>query len=227
MSTKTILIIEDEFDIAHLIERYLELENYKSVLIDHGRNVLQVLQTHQPDLIILDVMLPDVDGFDLCRQIRQVSQTPVILLTAKIDEVDRLIGFDAGADDYVCKPFSPKELMCRIHVLLKRSKSSLHQTTSLTYKEFTLEVASYLLKAHGKETMLTLNEYRILSLLMSSPGIVFSRHDLLEGISDAHAMVYDRTIDTHIKNIRAKFALLSPSTQYIKSVYGVGYVLKG
>jgi two-component system response regulator BaeR len=185
------------------------------------------MRNHSFDLVILDIMLPGVDGMTLCREIRAFSSLPVIMMTAKVEEVDRLIGFELGADDYICKPFSPRELVARVKAVLKRTSAPSPETLSrnLTHGPITVNESSRRVTVNGEEIRLTPNEFGILVALMRNPGHVFSRNELLNLVQGYQYEGYDRTIDSHIKNLRKKLNRVLPDQEFIGSIYGVGYRL--
>ena len=219
------LLVEDEPRIASTICKYFELESYQYTALASGEQVVATIKEKQPDLCILDIMLPDVDGIRLCREIRTFSSLPIIFLTAKVEEVDRLIGFDAGADDYVCKPFSPKELMARIAVWLKRSTAAAPDDAQLVFDAIVMNIERFTVTVNEQAVKLTLNEFNILRALMEYPEKVFSRRELLYAVKQRELDIYERTIDSHIKNLRKKLAAASAENNYITSIYGVGYSL--
>lgn len=221
--SKTILIIEDEVKIAELIRKYLNLEGFTSFHADSGSKGLQLVQDVSPDLIVLDLMLPDIDGIEVCKRIRSKMDTPIIMLTAKVDEVDRLIGFSEGADDYVCKPFNPSELIARIHAILRRT-SSRTESNCLTHDAITMNITEHKVTVDGEVVPLTQMEFSLLRCLVANPSQVFSREELLTASHRKYTESYERTIDFHIKNLRKK---INHGNQYsfVKTVYGIGYKL--
>lgn len=212
-----VLIVEDEENLARLIQDYLKVEAIDSEIIADGNQVLESVRKHPPDVILLDIMLPGQDGMSLCKEIRKFSEVPVIMTTARVDEIDRILGLEIGADDYVCKPYSPRELVARVKVQLRK----LHSTViddSLKLDDSNLSVH----KA-DKKIELTFVEYNLLKKLYLSGGRIFNRNQLMDSIYDDGRIVSDRTIDSHIKKIRKKLHELEPETEYIHSVYGCGY----
>ena len=179
------------------------------------------VKTNQPNIILLDLMLPDVNGKDLCKEIRQFSMVPIIMVTAMIDEIDRLIGLELGADDYVCKPFSPKEVVARVKAVLRRSEGGLNHGE--IYDAFEVNDQTYSIKLHQDRLDLTPVEFRLLKMFLQSPGRVFNRDQILNNIFEDGRIVLDRTVDTHVKNLRHKLKTASPEHDYIRSVYGIGY----
>jgi two-component system response regulator BaeR len=225
MSKKHILIVEDEERIATLVGKYLELEGYNYTCLHSGDGAVETIRELQPALCILDIMLPGMSGLEICSQVRRFSQLPIIMLTARVDEIDRLIGFKQGADDYLCKPFSPKELMARVNALLRRSQPILNAKV-LTFRELTLDDERFSLHYKDQAIKFTVNEFNILKTLMTYPEKVFSRRELLYAVKHHELEIYERTIDSHIKNVRKKLSLVSQGESFIVSIYGLGYSLK-
>lgn len=224
MNKKHILIVEDEFKIANLISKYLILEGYESSHVSDGKDALTVFQECQADLVVLDIMLPNVNGIDICKSIREISDVPIIMLTARVEEIDKLIGFDVGADDYVSKPFKPKELMARIKAVLKRVNHTQESSSSIIESgSITLDAVTHKVFVKNQEVVLTLNEFNLLKVFLECPNKVFSRQELLKTTQGKYFESYERTVDSHIKNLRKKLTKVDPNTHYIKSIYGVGY----
>ena len=214
-----ILIVEDEPQLAHLLEDYLEQSGYQTAIIDDGSRVSQSIKANEPDLVLLDLMLPGVDGMTICREIREFSRVPVIMVTARFEESDRLRGLELGADDYICKPFSPREVVARVKAVLRRSTEGagkIPPTLNIDETRFKAEL-------HGKDLDLTAVEFQLLKILSADPGRIFSRSQLMDQIYNDHRIVSDRTIDSHVKKLRKKIAVVSPAEELIYSVYGVGY----
>lgn len=219
--SKKILIIEDELKLAQLLEDYLIAANYEAVKIHDGALAINVIKEHQPDLILLDIMLPNKDGITICKELREFTHVPVIMLTAKVEEIDRILGLEIGADDYICKPFSPREVVARVKAQLRRA--DLGNTQEIKSNTFvTLDHDRFVAVVQGEDLTLTPVEFRLLEKISSTPGRVFSRASLMENLYDDHRVVTDRTIDSHIKNLRKKLARHSES-ELIHSIYGVGY----
>lgn len=221
-----ILVIEDEVKIAELLEKYLYLEGYQTSLIHDGNLVLNAVNELNPDLIILDIMLPGVNGIELCSKIRQTSDVPIIMLTARVEEIDHLIGFDVGADDYVTKPFKPKELMARVKAILKRRRMPTNTRSTFQAGTIVLNPSEHKVLVKDEELKLTINEFSLLKILIASPNKVFSRQDLLTLTQGKYFESYERSIDSHIKNLRKKLTVADPQNHYIESIYGVGYKFK-
>ena len=218
---KHVLIVEDEKKLADVLIAYLNQNQFKVTHFESGSDVVDWVKTNQPNIILLDLMLPDVNGKDLCKEIRQFSMVPIIMVTAMIDEIDRLIGLELGADDYVCKPFSPKEVVARVKAVLRRSEGDLNQAE--IYDAFEVNDQTYSIKLNQDRLDLTPVEFRLLKMFLQSPGRVFNRDQILNNIFEDGRIVLDRTVDTHVKNLRHKLKTASPEHDYIRSVYGIGY----
>lgn len=224
MTKQHILIVEDEIKIATLIGKYLALEGYDSSHVIDGKDAINAYQTCQADLIVLDLMLPNINGIDICKSLREISNVPIIMLTARVEEIDKLIGFDVGADDYVCKPFKPKELMARIKAILHRCNlSSNTQSSTIMSGVIKIDITTHKVFVKDKEVTLTFNEFNLLKIFLEFPDKVYSRQELLKITQGKYFESYERTIDSHIKNLRKKLTKVDPNTQHIKSIYGVGY----
>ena len=218
---KHVLIVEDEKKLADILIAYLNKEQFRVTHYESGSGVSDWVKNNQPNIILLDLMLPDVNGKDLCKEIRQFSTVPIIMVTAMIDEIDRLIGLELGADDYVCKPFSPKEVVARVKAVLRRSEGDFNQGE--IYDAFEVNDETYSIKLHGDRLDLTPVEFRLLKMFIQSPGRVFNRDQILNNIFEDGRIVLDRTVDTHVKNLRHKLKTASPEHDYVRSVYGIGY----
>jgi len=214
-----VLVIEDEREIAAQVAKYIIREGYKPIVLNSGEMVIETVKEELPDIILLDVMLPVKDGVRCCKEIREFSDIPIIMLTAKKTENDRIIGLQAGVDDYVCKPFSAKELMLRIQAILKRSGIVNNQETS----GLKLDKNGFLLKFNNKETKLTNLEFSLLNLLMQKPGRIYSREQIIELAYKNERDISDRAIDSHIKNIRKKVRSLNIENNIIETTYGAGF----
>lgn len=220
-SDPLILVVEDEPKLAQLMIDYLQASNYRTHHLADGNAVLSYVQQTPPDLMLLDLMLPGRDGLTLCREIRRFSELPIIMVTARTEEIDRLLGLEIGADDYICKPFSPREVVARVKTILRRVKRSPEEA----------QLASQLLIDEGRfqaswreqPLELTPAEFRLLKTLALEPGKVFSREQLLNHLYDDYRVVTDRTIDSHIKNLRRKLENLDAEQPFIRAVYGMGY----
>ncbi|WP_110655265.1 response regulator [Salinicola halimionae] len=221
-----ILIVEDEPKIARLVADYLSKSGYASDHIDHGNAVMEWLEENQPMLILLDLMLPGTDGLTLCRQIRERFPTiPVIMLTARVEEVDRLLGLELGADDYICKPFSPREVVARVKAVLRRSQglAGADEKSASAADRLTLDEDGWRAMAGSEDLNLTAVEFQLLKVMMHSPGRIFSRDQLMDHMYRDHRIVSERTVDSHVKKLRRKIADIWPERDIIRSVYGVGY----
>ncbi|MDF3031766.1 MAG: two-component system response regulator BaeR [Moraxellaceae bacterium] len=215
-----VLVVEDEPNIAEVELAYLRNAGWRTGHLERGDGAVDWIRAHSPDLVVLDLMLPGKDGTDICRELRGFSAVPVIMVTARVEEIDRLLGFDVGADDYLCKPFSPKELVARAGALLRRSGAL---QPSGKAPRFAVDRVAMRISCQGQALDLTPQEYRLLEVLIGHPGRVFSRAQLLELAYDDSAEVFDRAIDSHVKNVRKKVAAVLGEETVIHSVYGVGY----
>jgi two-component system, OmpR family, response regulator BaeR len=216
-----ILIVEDEVRLAGLVADYLKASGYRVDRLTDGNRVLDWVRSNRPDLILLDLMLPGKDGLAICRELRAESQVPIIMTTARVEEIDRLLGLELGADDYVCKPYSPRELVARVKAVLRRAGSAL--TSESDGSPFDLHPESLRVSAEGREIELTAVEFALLQTLFEAPGRIFSRDRLMDRIYPDHRVVSDRTIDSHVKKLRRRLAELLPNRELVHSVYGVGY----
>ena len=215
---RVIFVVEDEPQIGTILRDYLVKSGYAVELFENGKDALEAFHRQEPALLILDIMLPEMDGITVCKEIRKTSEVPVIMLTAMVEEIDRLLGLEMGADDYICKPFSPREVVARVKAALRRWPETTAAGGELHHEE---DSSSYLLA--GVRLALTNTEYRLLRLLHSSPGRVYSRAQLLDLCYDPDQDVSDRAIDSHIKNLRRKLHAAQPQKEHVHSVYGVGY----
>jgi two-component system response regulator BaeR len=215
-----ILIVEDELKLARLQVDYLQNAGFDTDCLDNGLDVLPWLKANHTDLILLDLMLPGRDGLEICRELRSFSAVPIIMITARIEEIDRLLGLELGADDYICKPFSPREMVARVKAVLRR----LHiPATEAPTGAIKLDPHSFRVLAEGHEIELTTVEFQLLQALYQQPGRIFSRSKLMDLIYQDQRIVSDRTIDSHIKKLRKKLTDLLPDQELIHSVYGAGY----
>lgn len=216
----SILLVEDEPKLAALVADYLRAGGHEVEHLADGLAVLPAVRQGHYDLMLLDLMLPGRDGLDICRELRGFSQMPLIMMTARVDEIDRLLGLELGADDYICKPFSPRELVARVKALLRRSGA---QAPALG-----LELDARAFQARYKGVLLDLTpvEFRMLAALAARPGQVLSRDQLMNHIYQDHRVVADRTVDSHVKNLRRKLVAVTPGQDPVRSVYGVGYSLE-
>lgn len=228
MPGEEILIVEDEAKIARLLEEYLRLDGFTVSWLPEGRAALERVRERPPALVILDLMLPDSDGIEICRALRQFSAVPVLMLTARIDEIDRIVGLRVGADDYVCKPFSPREVVARVQSILRRVQQTevAQAETELSYAGIRLVPAHFLCEVAGRPVELTPSEFRLLATFLAHPGRVFTRERLMRAAYADDRIVNDRTIDTHIKNLRKKLTGAGAERDCIQAIYGVGYKLE-
>jgi two-component system, OmpR family, response regulator BaeR len=217
-----ILLVEDEPKLASLVGDYLQAAGYAWQWVADGREAVPVVKAEQPDLILLDLMLPGRDGLEICREVRGFSDVPIIMLTARVDEIDRLLGLELGADDYICKPFSPREVVARVKAILRRVRNGVEYNNA----SLRIDEATHTAVFHGVVLELTPVEFRLLKTLAASPSRVFSRDRLLDNLYIDHRVVTDRTVDSHIKNLRRKLEQAAPGQDPIRSIYGVGYKLE-
>ena len=222
MSEEKIWVVEDEPKIADLLRDYLVQAGYRVTCLDRGDRVLEEIRREVPALILLDLMLPGMDGVSVCREVRKTSNVPVIMVTARVEDVDRLIGLEVGADDYVCKPFNPREVVARVRAVLRRA-SPQEPPRRYNAGPFSLDEETYRVTVSGRELELTPNEFALLKTLMAHPDRVFRRQELLDRVQGYSYEGYDRTIDTHVKNLRRKIAAHLGDREVIRTVYGVGY----
>jgi two-component system response regulator BaeR len=224
MGKQRVLIVEDEKKIADLLKDYLAAAGFSVSWIQRGDTAAAEARVHPPDVILLDVMLPGKDGMAVCREIRQFSNVPILMITAKVEELDRLLGLELGADDYICKPFSPREVVARVKAVLRRARPAADGGL-IRVGSIVLDAASRRVTAAGGDLYLTPSEFGLLQMLMQRPGRVFTRNELIAGVQGYEFDGYDRTIDSHVKNLRKKLADRMPGESAIRTVYGVGYTL--
>jgi two-component system, OmpR family, response regulator BaeR len=214
-----VLVVEDDRKISELLLNYLRADGYQTTPAYDGHDAVRHITQQAPDVVILDWMLPGMDGIGVCKAVRVFSDVPILMLTARVDELDRLLGLDTGADDYVCKPFAPREVVARVRALLRRAggrvKTSPHP--------WVVEDASFRISWLGQWLPLTRIEFMMFRTLLARPGRVFSRDQLLRSVHDSQRDISDRAIDTHVKNLRKKVQTVEPERECIASVYGVGY----
>jgi two-component system response regulator BaeR len=222
MEQEHILIVEDEPKIADLLRDYLQEAGFKVSCLDRGDPVVSIVKKEPPTLILLDIMLPGTDGKDVCREIRKFSNIPILMITAKVEEIDRLIGLELGADDYICKPFSPREVVARVKAVLRRVHSPT-PAPRLVAGPISLDDATRQVSVDGQVLHLTPSEFALLRIMMGHPDRVFSRSELLDKVQGYQFEGYDRTIDSHIKNLRKKISEKLPGREVIHTVYGIGY----
>lgn len=223
---QTILIVDDERRMVSLLQSYLEQEGYHVAAAFNGREALDVARREKPDLVVLDIMMPEMNGYEFMKAHRAERDTPIIMLTAKVEDEDKVIGLELGADDYVTKPFKPRELMARVHNVLRRAGMNEPKGQTLKVRDVTLNRDTREVSIGERNADLTPSEFDLLAALMTAPGKVFSRLDLLDVIQGVRYEGYERTIDTHIKNLRAKVEEDPKKPARIETVYGVGYRLR-
>lgn len=230
MEAKTILVVDDEIKILEIVEAYLKKDGFQVYTATDGEAALDIFKKEKIHLVVLDLMLPKLSGEEVCRKIRTFSEVPIIMLTAKADEEDKLQGLAIGADDYLTKPFSARELVGRINALLRRSyrgESPLADILIFNDGDLEVDIKKFQVKKKGKVVNLTPNEFKLLNILLANPGHVFTRDQLLEKAFGKDFEGFDRTVDTHIKNIRHKIEDNPKESKYILSIYGVGYKFGG
>jgi two-component system alkaline phosphatase synthesis response regulator PhoP len=220
---KTILVADDKANIRNLVRDYLEAEGFRVFIASNGREALYAARQEKPDLILLDIMMPEMSGYDFIKTYRKESETPIILLTAKLDETDKVLGLELGADDYVTKPFGMKELVARINAVLRRMDRPVVESDSLSAGEIHLDKESRIVTVSGRAVNLTPSEFDLLVVLISAPGRVFSRSELLLKVQGTTFENVERTIDVHIRNLRTKIEKDPSHPEYIETVFGIGY----
>ena len=216
-----IVIVEDEDKLAAILSDYLVKAGYTTHIIADGTIALQEIKLLNPELVLLDIMLPGTDGISLCRKIRKDSNVPIIMTTARAEEIDRLLGLESGADDYICKPYSPREVVARVKAVLRRGKDFPAQKT--TDANFSVNIEEAMVNISDKKIELTAVELKLLQTMADTPGRIYNRNQLMSRIYPDNRVVSDRTIDSHVKKLRQKLAALDAESEYIHSVYGLGY----
>jgi two-component system, OmpR family, response regulator BaeR len=225
MVDRDILAVEDEPKILGVLKDYLTKAGYKVTGLDRGDGVVAHVKQNPPSLILLDIMLPGMDGMEVCREIRKFSEVPIIMITARVEEIDRLLGLELGADDYICKPFSPREVVARVKAVLRRASSPPQAGRPLAAGDVTLNPETHQVMVAGHELKLTPCEHNLLKTLLSHPDRIFSRTELISIVQGYDFEGYDRTIDSHVKNLRKKMARHVPGREIISTIYGMGYRL--
>jgi two-component system alkaline phosphatase synthesis response regulator PhoP len=206
-----------------LVRDYLERAGYRVLTAADGETALAVVRAERPDLVVLDLMLPGIDGLDVCRRVRQASGVPIIMLTARVEETDRIVGLELGADDYVTKPFSPRELVARVRATLRRASGDVGPPSVVRAADVELDTTTLIATVAGQPVDLTPTEFQLLAALARQPGHILTREQLLEAVHGVAFDGYDRSIDSHVKNIRRKIEPDPRAPRYIQTVYGVGY----
>lgn len=214
-----ILVVEDEYKLADILSTYLQAAGYQVKCLDNGMAVLATVNEWQADMVLLDLMLPGKDGLEVCKELRAESDIPIIMVTAKTEEIDRLLGLELGADDYICKPYSPREVVARVKAVLRRANAD----SNTDKNSLQINIDKFEAIYFGNKLDLTPVEFRLLALLASQPGRIYSRDQLLSGIYQDHRVVTDRAVDSHIKNLRRKLAQIKADIDPIRSVYSMGY----
>jgi len=222
---KKILVVDDEKKIVDILKAYLERDGYQVRTAHDGRSALELARSNLPDLIILDLMLPEVSGWDVCRELRKESDVPIIMLTARDDTTDKIIGLELGADDYVTKPFDPKEIISRVRAVLRRGEGKAVSKSTLKVGDIIIDTDKRLVRRSERNIELTPIEFDLLRVLAENPGRVYNRMQLLDKVQGDAYEGYERTIDSHIKNLRKKLELDTEHPKYIITIYGVGYKL--
>ncbi len=220
---KTLLIVDDEERLRALLRDYMEHEGFRVLLAADGREALRIARQEKPDLIILDLMMPEMDGWEFMRRYTPEARTPIIILTARLDDTDKVLGLELGADDYVTKPFSPRVLAARVRAVLRRAGAQPPPAEVLRAADIVLDRAAHQVTVGGQPVSLTPSEFDLLAALMAAPGRVFTRLELLERVQGTLYEGYERTIDVHIRNLRSKIEPNPKKPRYIETVYGVGY----
>ena len=218
-----VLVVDDDINVLSLLKEYLENTGFKVFAANNGDQAIEIFKTEKLDILILDVMLPNKDGLEITKEKRKNSNIPILMLTARVEEFDKILGFELGIDDYVTKPFSPKELVVRIKAILRRTQKSTPQNNTLTSEDLILNDLSHTVTLQEKEISLTRTEFDILEILMKNPGQVLTREILTEKILGYTYDTSDRTMDVHIKNLRQKIEEDSSNPKFILTVYGIGY----
>jgi two-component system response regulator BaeR len=217
-----IFIVEDEEKLANVLEKYIRAEGFETMIFNRGDHVVDAVRRQKPNLILLDIMLPGKSGIEICKELRKFSEIPIVMTTARVDEIDRLLGLELGADDYICKPFSPREVGARIKAILRRARQDPVDLES-NNTSLVLDGSNYQATLDGVALQLTPIEFRILAALYGPPSRVLKRDTLMNHMYDDHRAVSDRTVDSHVANLRKKLKAVKPDSEYIQPVYGIGY----
>lgn len=223
MMNELILVVDDEPKMVKLARDYLEKGGYGVISAENGPTALSQFQHQRPDLVVLDLNLPGMDGLDVCREIRRTSDVPIIMLTARVEEMDRLIGLELGADDYITKPFSPRELVARVRAVLRRVRGGVRQPDLIRIHDLEIDLSGHNVTRAGETIRISRMEFNLLAILAQHPGQTFTRAQLLSKLHGTTFDGYDRSVDAHIKNLRRKLERNPSDPQYVMTVYGVGY----
>ena len=223
----TVLIVEDDPHTVEVVRLYLRRDGHTVLTASNGKDGLRMAQEAAPDLVVLDLMLPEIGGLDVCRELRKESDVPIVMLTARVEEEDRVAGFELGADDYVTKPFSPRELAARIRAVLRRTAQDREDNSParLTYREITLDTQRRTTSVGQTSLNLTPTEYRLLAMFLREPGRTFTRDEIINRVFGYDFDGFDRTVDSHVSGLRRKLDAAAKDRGYIQTVYGVGYRL--
>jgi len=218
-----ILVVDDEPKIVKLSRDYLEKDGFRVISTGSGSQALALARAERPDLIVLDLMLPGMDGWEVCRTLRRETDTPIIMLTARAEESDQVVGLELGADDYITKPFSPRTLVARVRALLRRAQGRFSPPRVIRAGALVVDLQAHGVTLGGAPIHLTPNEFKLITVLARSPGQIFTREQLADVLYGSAAVNFDRSIDSHVKNLRRKLEAVSPPSEWIETVYGVGY----
>lgn len=218
-----LLIIEDERELAEILKKYLTNAGHQVNIVTRGDEGLLAWKTQRPDLVLLDLNLPGMDGLDIATEIRKLGETPIIMLTARVEEADKLVGLELGADDYIVKPYSPREVVARVKAVLRRAGKKQPSQQPIRIEDLVIDAVAHKVSRNDRDINLTPTEFELLSLMASQPGRVFTRLQLLEATQGLAYEGYERTIDAHIKNLRSKLEIDPQKPVYIETVFGIGY----
>ncbi|MCM0759549.1 MULTISPECIES: response regulator transcription factor [Sporomusa] len=227
MVQNSVLLVDDDAKLVKLLKIYFEKDGFIAYTAADGIDALMAVRDHRPDILVLDLMMPGIDGWEVCRRLRKDNDIPIIMLTARDEESDRLVGLELGADDYVTKPFSPKEVVARAKAILRRTNRAVLRKEAIKIGGLTIDMDSYQVSRDGQVVELTPTEFKIVELLATNPGKVYSRLQIAEQVHGYTFEGYERTIDAHIKNLRRKLEANPKEPVYIQTVYGMGYKLAG
>lgn len=220
-----VLIVEDEEKLASLLNDYLSQSGFECKIFAEGYDVVEYVNQHEVDIVLLDIMLPGKDGIEICKEIRQFSQVPIFMLTAKVEEIDRLLGLELGADDYICKPYSPREVVAKVKAMMRRQGMRMDSNMARPESQLHLDEKTYRMTWSGQEAELTAIEFQLIAMMLKEPGRIFNREQLMQNMYDDNRIVSYRTIDSHVKKLRKKLNDMNPEQELLHSVYGVGYKL--